>query len=241
VVVITTAAGTKVGIWAAARHLPELATRKKPGIEPATRKRAQEALFAMHLEGASTMVAFLHAGLERTNRPDPDDVELMDDLAQMGFHIVTACHSHRIAGHKCVHREDGSNAFCFYGLGSISSGVIYSEREREGIIVVAGLDEMGKVVRVDVVPVHLEETGWGRVAQANDAYTTLNRFEALSEEIAQGSYKERFYGDVKTGLLQRQLRDVKRALQNGGVRGLLFKLSRMRMRHLNRALRNGIG
>lgn len=241
VVVAETAGGTRVGIWAAARHLQELATRKKPGIEPATRKRGAEALQALRAEGAATTIAFLHAGLEHTNRPDPDDVALMEDLAKMGFDVITACHSHRIAGHKRVGRADGTSAFCFYGLGSISSGVIYSDLEREGLVVVAGLDMSGKAVRMEVQPVHLEESGWGRVPLPGDIHRTLKRFELLSEEMAQGSYKQKFYSDVKSRLFQRQFRDIKAALQNGGMRGLAAKLGRVRMRHLNRVLHKGIG
>jgi hypothetical protein len=238
---VKTSTGAKVGVWAAARHLPELATLKRPGIEPATRKRGQEALFAMKSEGASMTLAFLHAGLEHTNRPDPEDVALMDDLARMGFDFVTACHSHRIAGHNCIHREDGSSAFCFYGLGSISSGVIYSSLEREGLVVRAGLDESGKIVSVDVKPIRLEGSGWGRIPFFADACATLSHFAELSAEISQGIYKEQFYSDVKKGLFRRQLRDMQAAIQNGGVLGLVTKLGRVRMRHLQRALRRGTG
>jgi poly-gamma-glutamate capsule biosynthesis protein CapA/YwtB (metallophosphatase superfamily) len=233
--------GHKLGIWAAARHLPELATRDKAGVEPATIKRGQEALSALKSRDASTTIAFLHAGLERTNRPDPDDVDLMDGLAQMGFDIVTACHSHRIAGYKEINRNDGSSAFCFYGLGSISSGVIYSELEREGLLVLAGLDESGKLARVSVKPVCLEDDGRARAAFLGDAYTTLSRFESLSQELANGMYKQGFYSEVQDGLLQRQFRDIRAAIQNGGIRGLISKLGRARMRHLQRALGKSIG
>ncbi|HUN64181.1 MAG TPA: CapA family protein [Candidatus Sulfotelmatobacter sp.] len=238
--VAQTGAGPRIGVWAAARHLPELATRKKPGIEPATRKRGEEALRELKAKDASLTIAYLHAGLEHTNRPDPDDVALLRELAKIGFDIVTACHSHRIAGYERVRRADGTSAFCFYGLGSISSGVLYSELEREGLVVVAGLDASGEIVRLTVHPVHLEATGWGRTPRFADAYNILNRFELLSEELTRGTYKERFYNDTKIRMLHRQLRDLQAAVQNGGVRGLASKLRRVRMRHLNRAL-HGMG
>jgi poly-gamma-glutamate capsule biosynthesis protein CapA/YwtB (metallophosphatase superfamily) len=241
VAIAQTFTGAKIGVWAAARHLPELATRKRRGIEPATRKRGQEALFTLKSEGASMTLAYLHAGLEHTNRPDPDDVALMDDLARMGFDIVTACHSHRIAGHNQIRREDGSSAFCFYGLGSLSSGVIYSALEREGLVVRTGLDESGRMVHLEVKPVRLEESGWGRVPLLADACGTLNHFEALSAEISNGNYKEKFYSDIKNGMFRRQLRDMRVAIRNGGVRGLVTKLGRVRMRHLQRVLRKGAG
>jgi poly-gamma-glutamate capsule biosynthesis protein CapA/YwtB (metallophosphatase superfamily) len=240
-VVADTAAETRVGIWAAARHLQDLATKKKAGIEPATRKRGEEALLALKSEGAKMTIAFLHAGMEHTNRPDPDDVALMEDLAKMGFDVVTACHSHRIAGHERVLRADGSSGFCFYGLGSISSGVIYSDLEREGLVVVAGLDMSGKLVRMDVHPVRLEGRGWGCIPSLAQAYATLSRFALLSEEISQGMYKRKFYGEIKSRLFRQQLRDIQAALQNGGMRGLAAKLARVRVRHLNRALHGGIG
>lgn len=239
VIVAETADGVRVGVWASARHLPDAATHKKAGIEPATRSRGEEALKALKEQGAALKIAFLHAGLERTNRPDPDDVVFMDDLAMMGFDVVTACHSHRISGHKEVRRPNASSAFCFFGLGSLSSGVIYSDFEREGIVVVVGIDRSGSPARIEVQPVQLEQTGCGRVPSFGDAYRILERFRLLSEEIAQGSYKDRFYGDVRRDLLRRQFRDIQAALQNGGLRGLATKLGRVRMRHLNRALHQG--
>jgi len=203
VFVAETGAGPRVGVWASARHLPDAATCKKPGIEPATRARGQEALKALEGLGVTLKIAFLHAGLERTNRPDPDDVLFMDDLARMGFDVVTACHSHRISGYKEVHRPDASSAFCFYGLGSISSGVIYSDFEREGIVVVVGVEPSGSVVQIDVQPVRLEEKGWGSIPADRDAYRIMERFLLLSDEIAQGTYKQRFYAEVRSNLLRR--------------------------------------
>jgi len=236
VVVAQGASGLRVGVWASARHLPDAATREKTGIEPATRSRGEEALKALKDQGTAVKIAFLHAGLERTNRPDPEDVVFMDDLARMGFDIVTACHSHRISGYREVRRLDGPPAFCFYGLGSISSGVIYSDFEREGIVVVVGIDRSGSIVRIEIQPIQLEQTGWGHLPPLGDACRILERFRMLSEEIAQGSYRQRFYADVRSDLVRRQFRDMQAAMQNGGLRGLATKLGRVRMRHLNRVL-----
>src|SRR5215471_1755016 len=241
VVVAATANGLRVGVWASARHLSDVATRKNAGIEPATRSRGQEALEALEERGAALKIAFLHAGLERTNRPDPDDVVFMDDLAKMGFDVVAACHSHRISGQKTMVRGDGSSSFCFYGLGSISSGVIYSALEREGLVVILGLSETGELVRVDTHPVHLEESGWGRIPLFGDAYATLTRFVQLSEEIESGAYKQNFYADLRGDFFRKYYRDIQAALQNGGMRGLATKLGRIRMRHLNRALQRSMG
>ncbi len=236
-----TPSGHRIGMWAAARHLTELATRKKPGIEPATRRRGQEAIATLKEQKPNLTIAFLHAGLERTNRPDPDDVSLMDDLAKMGFDIVTACHSHRISGYKCVARADGALSFCFYGLGSITSGVIYSALEREGLVVILGVSGAGGLVRVDAHPVRLEESGWGRIPLFADAYSILTRFVQISEEISSGAYKKNFYADLRRDFFRKYYRDMQAALQNGGMRGLATKLGRIRMRHLNRALQRSIG
>jgi poly-gamma-glutamate capsule biosynthesis protein CapA/YwtB (metallophosphatase superfamily) len=234
--VIETAGGPRIGIWAAARHLPELATYKKPGVEPATRRRAQEAIKQLEAQAADLTVAFLHAGLEHTNRPDPEDVAFMDVLAGLGFDIVTACHSHRISGHRRIERKSGSPAFCFYGLGSITSGVIYSDLEREGLVVAIDVAPSGEIVRVEVHPIHLEDTGWGRIPLFGDACTILQRFVDLSEELETGAYRSAFYRDLKGGLSQSFLRNVQVAMRRGGIRGLATKIGRIRMRHLNRLL-----
>jgi poly-gamma-glutamate capsule biosynthesis protein CapA/YwtB (metallophosphatase superfamily) len=236
-----TCTGLRVGFWAAARHLVDLATRKRPGIEPATRKRGETALNELKEQGAATTIAYLHAGMEHTNRPDPDDVALMDDLVRIGFDLVTACHSHRISGYKGIPRRRAHPAFCFYGLGSISSGVLYSDLEREGLVIVAGLDKSGEIVRMDIWPVHLEQSGWGQIPDTADSCIILDRFLHLSEEIAQGTYRERFYREIRTNLFQKQFRDFQAAMRNGGIRGLASKLCRIRMRHLNRVFHQGLG
>lgn len=241
VYVANTSTGLRIGFWAAARHLVDLASRTTPGIEPATRKRAEAAFRELRSRGASCTIAFLHAGLEGTNRPDPDDVALIDDLARIGFDVVTACHSHRISGYKCVPRHRARPAYCFYGLGSITSGVLYSDLEREGLIVVVGLDGSGGVVEVGVQPVYLEGTGFGKVPGADGARIILDRFLRISEEIAQGTYRPKFYRDVRVDLFRRQLRDFQVAIQNGGIRGLASKLARIRVRHLNRVFHHGLG
>ena len=48
---------------------------------------------------ARVSIALLHAGCLRTSRPDPEQLRLMDSLANFGFNIVAASHSHRIAGY----------------------------------------------------------------------------------------------------------------------------------------------
>lgn len=232
--VAETAAGLRIGFWSAARHLADLATRRKPGIEPATRKRGEAAIRELRADGACVAVAYLHAGMEHTNRPDPDDVSLMDDLARIGFDIVTACHSHRISGYKCLPRRHARPAFCFYGLGSVSSGVLYSELEREGLVAVFDLDAAGDIVRAEVLPVYLEQSGWGRIPEAAETQTIITRFLRLSEEIAGNAYRHRFYSDIRKNLLERQLRDFQAAIHSGGIRGLAAKLGRIRMRHLHR-------
>jgi hypothetical protein len=72
------------------------------------------------------------------------------------------------------------------------------------------------------------------------ARAILNRFIQLSEEIAQGVYRQRFYRDVRTDLWQKQFRDFQAAIRNGGIRGLAAKLVRIRTRHLHRVFHHGL-
>jgi poly-gamma-glutamate capsule biosynthesis protein CapA/YwtB (metallophosphatase superfamily) len=243
VAIIKTASGARVGFWAAACHLPESATQHNSGVEPATRSRARQALAILKSGGAYLNIAFLHAGLEHSNRPDPHDVSLMDDLAKAGFDIVAASHSHRISGHKHIRRTGASNkdAFCFYGLGSISSGVLYSPLEREGLAVVVGLDTSGELTRIEVHPIYLEDTGWGTIPCPLRAGEILDRFLSLSQEIRDGSFRRLFYRETGNGLFGRQFRDVRAAFDNGGLRGLASKLTRLRLRHLRRMFYKTVG
>jgi len=226
----------RVGFWAAANNA-RAATAEREGVQPATTALADRALAMMKRRGATCCIALIHAGLEKTNRPDPADVKLLDAIAAQGFDVVGACHSHRISGYKRIVRGGGAPpAFCFYGLGSLSSGCIYSPLEREGLLVVPGLDRRGAMCRVEVRPVFLKGAGWGSVPDGETGERILERFAHLSAELETGAYRTRFYSDVSRGLYRRQWRDFAKAYRRGGFRGVLAKLGRMRIRHLHRVL-----
>jgi hypothetical protein len=231
----------RVGFWAAAKACADLATRRAPGVEPATVGRAQRALTEMKNRGARFCVALLHAGTMRTNRPDPEDVRLMNRLAHRGFQVVAASHSHRISGYRSIVTGTEVPSFCFYGLGSLVSGYVASPLEREGLIVAAGLNIRGDLARIEVHPVLLGASGFGQVPNAEMSGTILERFRQLSGEIADGSFERLFYGDVSKHLVQFYLRDARTAYRQSGVRGLARKAGRIRMRHVRRLVRKVIG
>jgi hypothetical protein len=225
----------RVGFWAAAKASHDLARRRTEGVEPATIGRARQAIEAIKSRGARFAIALLHAGCLRANHSDPGDAKLMDRMAESGFDIVAASHSHRISGSSLVRVPRRSPAFCFYGLGSLVSGDTASPLEREGLIVVAGFDSSGGLSRIEVRPVFLGAAGFGEVPSPEASRTILERFQRLSAEIADGSSKHQFYREVSQGLLRLYLRDARAAFHESGVRGLARKASRMRARHVWRA------
>jgi poly-gamma-glutamate capsule biosynthesis protein CapA/YwtB (metallophosphatase superfamily) len=231
----------RVGFWAAAKATHDPATRKSAGVEPATMSRAREALQALKKQNARICIALLHAGCLRTNRPDPEEVALLDSLAHSGFDIVAASHSHRIGGAKRIEAGPGAPRFCFYGLGSLASGSVASALEREGLIAVAGLNIRGEVVRLELRPVQIAETGFGEVPSPRIGQNILDRFRLLSAEIADGSFESLFYEDMSRGLLHLYVRDARAAFRQSGIRGLARKASHLRIRHIRRLVRKVMG
>ncbi|HUK24550.1 MAG TPA: CapA family protein [Terriglobales bacterium] len=227
--------GVRVGFWAAANISAVPATATKAGTDAANLERGKIALAAMSEQRAQCCIALLHAGLERTNYPEPADVEMMDALAHAGFAVVAACHSHRISGHKLIKTQHG-HAACFYGLGSISSGMMYSPLEREGIAAVIGLNGRGEVVRISANPVWLSDSGWGVAPGPEQAQTTGQRFLTVSRHIEDGSFRQRFHDDISKGLFRGQFRDIRAAFRQAGLQGIVQKFSRLRLRHLSRAI-----
>jgi hypothetical protein len=223
----------RVGIWCSALALRECARKKSAGLEPATLERGEAALSLLKSHGATCCVAFLHAGAEGTNRPDPGAVQLMDSLAHDGFDLVTACHSHRTSGFADIARQSSPYpAFCFYGLGSLSSGVIYSDLERQGILALIGLNSEGRIASVEAKPIYLADRGWGTIPTREQEESILGSFLAVSREILDGSYEHEFYSDVGRRFLQAQWRDLTLAFNRAGMRGVLAKVARLRMGHL---------
>ena len=233
VILIDVGSSGRIGFWCAALALRENATKHQPGIEPATIERGTSALALLKSQGATCCVAFLHAGAEGTNRPDPRAVELMDSLAQAGFHIVAACHSHRTSGFRDIARHSSPHpSFCFYGLGSLSSGVLYSDLEREGLLAVIGLNSEGRVASVEARPLYLAGPGWASLPTKEQEQTILGGFLAVSREILDGSYERAFYKDLGSHFLHAQLRDLSLAFSRAGMRGVFSKLARLRLGHL---------
>lgn len=228
--------GVRIGFWASAIVSSRTASHNSIGTEPATLQRAQFAISELHRLGATCCIALVHAGLERTNHPDPTDVSLLDSIAKTGFSIVAASHSHRISGSKLIFKGDSSSV-CFYGLGSISSGIRYGPLECEGLVVVLGISREGTLVSVAVNPVFITETGWGAQPEPSTRRMILERFRDLSICIGDDSYRKMFYRDIGQGLFTRQMKDVAAAFRNCGVQGVLKKLGRTRLRHVRQALR----
>ena len=231
----------RVGIWCAALALRECATKSSAGVEPATIERGKTALSLLKSQGATSCVAFLHAGAEGTNRPDPAAVKLMDSLAREGFDLIAACHSHRTSGFADIARQlSPYPAFCFYGLGSLSSGVIYSDLEREGLLASIGLNSEGRIVSVEAKPIYLVGRGWGTIPTSEQAESILGTFLAVSREIMDGSYEHGFYSDAGRHFLQAQWRDLSLAFNRAGLRGVLSKVARLRMGHLRTLFHSGL-
>lgn len=231
----------RVGFWAAARATSDPATRDTAGVEPATTARALRALNLMKHHGATVCIALLHAGCLRASYPDPEDVRLIDHIAELGFDVVAASHSHRISGAKHLRAMNGCEVFCFYGLGSLVSGYVAHPLEREGLLVVAAIDSEGRLLQIEVRPVLIAENGFGAIPSQADSRAILQRFSRISAEIEDGSYESAFYRDVSNGLMRLYLRDARRAFQQLGMRGLARKASRVRMRHMKRLVHKVTG
>jgi poly-gamma-glutamate synthesis protein (capsule biosynthesis protein) len=233
--------GLRVGFWSAAIATREPASRTQAGVEPASLTRGVAALDEMNRLGTRFRIALIHAGTLRTNRPEPDDVRLIDALARVGFDIVAASHSHRIRGHKLIQRDDGPPSACFYGLGSIVSGYVASSEEREGLVAIAGFDAKGEMTHLEVRPVLLNAAGFGTAPPRDDAATILNRFRQLSDELATGAFERMYYDEVSRGLGGLYLRDVRAAYRSGGIAGVAKKAGRLRLRHVKRLVRKVVG
>jgi len=227
----------RVGFWAAAIASRELATRTSAGVEPATVARATEAIKILNSRGARVSFALVHAGCLRTNRPDPAEADRIDAIANCGFRVVAASHSHRISGARVSAATNLPASFCFFGLGSVVSGYCENPLEREGLIVVAGLTARSDLARVELRPVLLGESGFGQVPAPQTSEAILERFRSLSNEIADGSSARLFYSDVSQGIIRLYLRDVRAALRQAGLRGVARKARRVRMRHMKRLVR----
>ena len=229
--------GVRVGFWAGAIASRDLASRSAPGVEPASIARALDAIRDLKARGARVSIALLHAGCLRTSRPDPAEAEHMNQIARAGFNLVAASHSHRISGARRIAAPDRNPSFCFYGLGTLTSGYCESSIEREGLIVVAGLTARGDLARVELRTVLLAESGFGAIPLPQAGCEIIERFRSLSEEIAAGTAAGLFYKDVAPGLMRLYARDIRAAVRQSGFRGLAAKVRRLRMRHVQRLVR----
>jgi hypothetical protein len=140
-----------------------------------------------------------------------------------------------------MQRAEHGPCFAFYGLRSLVSGFVSCAAEREGLIVVAALSNRGALVQLEVRPVWLDESGFGKIPGAEKKQEILARFRGLSAEIDDGSYERLFYHDVSQGLARLYLRDARAAYRAAGIRGLASKARRVRLRHVKRLVHKVIG
>jgi hypothetical protein len=165
----------------------------------------------------------------------------MDAIANSGFDIVAASHSHRISGYQQIRADRTRPTFCFYGLGSIVSGYATSPPESEGLIVVVGLNNRSEMASLELRPVWLDTNGFGTIPSPEIGREILDRFERLSSEITDGSCERQFYREISKGLLNVYSRDVKAAYRSGGMRALARKAIRVRPRHVRRLVHKVLG
>jgi hypothetical protein len=232
---IVDSGGAKIGFWSAFLNADKV-RKGCTGVEAATIERSRLALAQMD-EQTSCRIAIVHAGLERTHYPDPIELKCLHKFVEDGFDLVCVSHSHRISGYAAISRSTSSSlGFCFHGLGSILSGCIYGEPEREGIIPVLGLDENGHPSELSIRPLWLDGPGYGIIPPSERVRSIMDRFEQISAAIGNGDYKERFYRDMGQDLWRRIFRDFQAAFATRGLSGISSKLLRMRPKHLNRLL-----
>lgn len=234
VAILPLSAGGSVGFYAACFDLPETAGRRPRGLEPIRIERARAAVDRLAEGGASVRIALLHLGLEGQDHPEPADVQKMREVAAAGFDVVAACHAHRLQGAESRNPK-GSPSFIFYGLGSLASSCIYGERERDGLVVLLGLDDAGRLGSVEVAPVRLADDGRPSAPPAEQAQAILARFDVLSRALEDGTYRKAFYEASSRGLWRAQAAEMVRVFKRGGTRGLLVKLRQLRWKHLERA------
>lgn len=233
--------GIRAGFWAAAKATRDPATPNVSGVEPASPLRGLQALEEMKSRGAQFCIALVHAGCLRTNRADPEDIRLFELLAKSGFDIVAASHSHRISGYQRISHPQNRQSFCFHGLGTLVSGYTSCAAEREGLIGIAGLGAAGKMISLEVRPLLLDECGFGKIPNARNQQAILQHFCSLSAEIEDGSCDKLFYHDVSQGLGELYLRDARAAFRSAGMRGLAYKVGRVRLRHVKRLVHKVVG
>lgn len=105
----------------------------------------------------------------------------------------------------------------------------------------AALSNRSALVQLEVRPVWLDESGFGKIPSAPQKQETLARFLGLSAEIDDGSYERLFYHDVSRGLARLYMQDARAAFRAAGIRGLASKARRVRLRHVKRLVHQVIG
>ena len=182
----------RVGFWAAASACHDLAcTLNYSGVEPATVARASQALDALKARGANFAVALIHAGCLRTNRPDPAESRLLDAIAGCGFGIVAASHSRTgsAALESMASSPPARPSICFYtDLAALCRAMQPDPMELRRADRRRRLcSSCGRLVRVEVRPVILGQTGLGEIPSPEVGNMILKRFCDLSAEIEGGS------------------------------------------------------
>ncbi len=214
---------TKSGGWIASKALPGAAKIDKSLIK--------EDISALRRK-VNHIIVSLHWGIEFSDYPYPDDIEMAHEIINMGSSVILGHHPHVIQGY-----EKYNNGVIFYSLGNFVYDP-FSERVFVNTAINKRLDNMiveinflkNSIISFSVIPTKINDELRPIILVGKEKERLLNRIELLSDDIT--NKKNEFYRSAFGNLFERELKTSKLLLKQNGWKFIWSRIRVFKLRHI---------
>jgi poly-gamma-glutamate synthesis protein (capsule biosynthesis protein) len=158
------------------------ASEETPGIAPLPQdfddaEANLRAAISAAREVSDVVIAMPHWGSDYSDTPNYRQLFFDQVAVEAGADLVVGNHPHVIQGMREI-----EGIPVFYSLGSFVFDQDWSLETQQGIVVVVTFRGT-KLLEYEVIPVHIDGTGYVQVAKSPEVEEILTRFELLSEKL----------------------------------------------------------
>ena len=173
---------------------------------------------------ADVFVAMVHMGYENNPYPAPEVRQLARELVEIGFDVVLGHHPHVLQGF-----ETHQGGFIAYSLGDF----VFDGKgaRKETLLLSLDVSRTG-IGRRSVLPLVIDDDFRPVVPADARAEQIKRRVDDLSGLLQSKESDRLFYAQTRGSFLSSQVSNLVQLCRRMGVRGILHKLSRLRLQHL---------
>ena len=177
-------------------------------------------------QGGKMIVSLIHFGYEGIPFPSVEARKQARMLIDAGSDIVVGTHPHVIQGYEIY-----NNKLILYSLGDF---VFDGKEPLRNISAIFSIGVGGnyEISSLSLIPVKINNLYQVYPTSSSEGEKIFTYFLSLSRAIMTGKSNELFLSAARKGFFSSQVKSLKLTFSKSGIRGLLKKISRIRLFHI---------